>query len=213
MSKISKQPRAEQWADQIRTQLGKSVESIIAVGRLLTKAKADLVHGEWGRMFNDELIPFGPNTAQRLMAIAANPELSNTAHAPFLPPSWTSLYELTKVEPERLHGAFKDRIITPDMKRSDVAALLAPKATAVRAAEAIIDAEVTDRSTVVTVGHCPISEQQDGEALSDAETFEAVEGLIVSTFEVLDENQRDPFLKRLRQLIDRLGLKLQEQPL
>jgi hypothetical protein len=124
--KLTKLPRAEQWAERICTQLGKSVESIIEAGRLLVKAKADLAHGEWSRMFADELLPFSQNTAQRLMKIAEHPQLSNTAHVQYLPPSWGTLYELTKAEPKRLTAAFKDGIITPDMKRRDVKALRPP---------------------------------------------------------------------------------------
>jgi len=120
VSKLRRLPRAEQWADRICTQLGKSVESIIDVGRLLVKAKADLVHGEWLRMFNDSLVPFTISTAQRLMKIAAHPQLSNTAHVQHLPPSWGTLYELTKVEPTRLKNAFRDGVITPDMPRKAV---------------------------------------------------------------------------------------------
>ncbi len=125
--KLSRLPRAEQWATRICTQLGKSVEAIIEVGRLLVKAKADLEHGEWGRLFEDELLPFGQGSAERLMKIAEHPQLSNSANSPILPPSWTSLYELTKVEPKRLSAAFKDGIIVPDMKGRDVKALMPPK--------------------------------------------------------------------------------------
>ena len=91
--KLARVPRAEQWADRICTQLGKSVEAIIEVGRLLVKAKADLAHGEWGRLFEDDLVPFGQRTADRLMAIARHPVLSNSTHVSNLPPSWGTLYE------------------------------------------------------------------------------------------------------------------------
>lgn len=197
MGKLSK-PRAEKWAGEIRTQLGKSVESIIAVGQLLTKAKAELVHGEWGRMFEDQLVPFNARTAQRLMAIAANPELSNATHASFLPPSWTSLYELTKVEPDTLHNALRDRVITPDMKRSDVAALLPAKTRAERPApaETVIDAQ-------------PVQVAEP----SDDDIFETVQDLVVATFDTIPDDKRPPFLERLQRLIARLGLKLEAQTL
>jgi len=143
---LTKLPRAEQWADRICTQLGKSVEAIIEVGRLLVKAKADLAHGEWGRLFQDELVPFTINTAQRLMVISQHPTLSNTAHAQYLPPSWTSLYELTKVEPKRLTAAFKDGIITPDMKRRDVTALLPPKRKRPATSRRTEDPDTLDRT-------------------------------------------------------------------
>jgi Protein of unknown function (DUF3102) len=122
--KLTKLPRAEQWADRICGQIGKTVESIIEVGRLLVKAKKDLPHGEWGRMFDEQLVTFGVRTAERLMTIAKHPVLSNTTHASYLPPSWTTIYDLTKVEPKRLNAAFKDGLIVPDMPRKAVKALL-----------------------------------------------------------------------------------------
>jgi len=60
------------------------------------------------------------------MAIAKHPVLSKSAHGPTLPPSWRSLYELTKVEPKRLTAAFKDGEITPDMSRKALTDLLPP---------------------------------------------------------------------------------------
>ena len=121
---IEKTSHTKQWADRIRTQLGKSVESILEVGRLLIKAKADLPHGEWGRMFEDGLVPFSQQTANKLMTIAEHPLLSNHAHGRDLPPSWTTLYELTKVPERALKNALKDGAITADMPRKDVAALM-----------------------------------------------------------------------------------------
>jgi hypothetical protein len=122
--KLARQPRAEQWADRICMQLGKSVEAIIDVGRLLVKAKGDLAHGEWVRMFENELVPFNRQTAFKLIAIAEHSVISNVSHGKHLPPAWTTLYELTRVEPKRLTAAFKNGSITPDMKRSDVQALM-----------------------------------------------------------------------------------------
>ena len=117
-------PRAEQWAGQICAQLSKSAEAIIDTGRLLVKAKVDLPHGEWGRMFNDGLVPFSIRSAQMLMAIAEHPAISNTNHGSYLPPSWGTLYELTKVPDRALANAFRDGLITPGMARREVKALL-----------------------------------------------------------------------------------------
>ena len=44
---LVRMPRADEWADRICRQLGKSVEAIIEVGRLLVAAKAKLPHGEF----------------------------------------------------------------------------------------------------------------------------------------------------------------------
>jgi hypothetical protein len=128
-----KRHQAEEWADQITVQLGRTVESIIEVGRLLIASKKGLPHGEFGRMFTDNLVPFGQRTADRLMAIAANPVLSNSTHGSNLPPSWRTLYELTKVDQPKLKAALKDGLITPDLKRRDLVALLPPSQSVKRA--------------------------------------------------------------------------------
>lgn len=125
MSKgLSKMPRAEQMASEICAQLGKSVEAIIQTGRLLLKAKEILAHGEWCRMFDERLVPFGVRSAQRLMKIASHPQLSNATHVSYLPPSWGTLYELTKADDLRLKNALHDGLITPDMSRKAVQELV-----------------------------------------------------------------------------------------
>jgi hypothetical protein len=70
-----------------------------------------------------------PSMARRLMMIAAHPVISNRAHVHVLPPAWGTLYELTKTDTTKLKNALKDGIISPDMKRRDIAALL-PRGTA-----------------------------------------------------------------------------------
>lgn len=46
-------------------------------------------------------LPFGESTAEKLMKIASHPLLSKSEHVPILPPAWGTLYELTKLPPER----------------------------------------------------------------------------------------------------------------
>jgi hypothetical protein len=46
-------------------------------------------------------LPFGRNAAHRYKSIAEHEILSNMAHAPLLPPSWMTLYELTKINAVR----------------------------------------------------------------------------------------------------------------
>jgi hypothetical protein len=70
-------------------------------------------------LFDDKLVPFSQGTAERLMAIAKHPVLSNSAHAPTLPTSWTTLYELTKADRSKLKDAIKDGSITPDREDRD----------------------------------------------------------------------------------------------
>lgn len=88
------------WAERIGGALGKSVEAIVEAGALLTEAKADLDHGDFLEMLRGDL-HLGHRMAQKLMAIAAHPLISNASISTHLPASWTTLYELTRwKEPE-----------------------------------------------------------------------------------------------------------------
>jgi hypothetical protein len=89
------------WAARISAAWQHSVDSIIETGRLLLAAKADpaMQHGEWGTMVESDL-PFNRHTAHKLMQIASDKRLTNVSHGKHLPPSWTTLYELTKLDDE-----------------------------------------------------------------------------------------------------------------
>lgn len=108
------------WAEAIGGSWRKSVEAIFETGRLIAEAKAALPHGEFGQMIESEL-PFGPSTARRLMMIAADPKLANPAHVHVLPPSWGTLYELTKLDEQTFERRMSEGTIRPDMQRRDVA--------------------------------------------------------------------------------------------
>jgi hypothetical protein len=117
----------KQWADRINTAWQKSVEGIIDAGRLLIEAKEDLSHGSFESMVQLSL-NFGPRTAQRLMAVAGNPILSNPTHGSHLPPSWRTLSELTRIDKKLGEGTLAkwlgDGTVTPKTERKDIAALL-----------------------------------------------------------------------------------------
>jgi hypothetical protein len=110
---------ASAWAACISACWRASVEAILEVGRLLTAAKGDLPHGEFGAMC-DKHLPFTASTAQRLMAIARDPKLSNAAHVQHLPPSWGTLYELTKLDDAGFKAGIENGSIRPDMDRRAV---------------------------------------------------------------------------------------------
>lgn len=121
---LARIPKAEQWAKRIIVQHRETAESMIETGRLLLQAKKELGHGEWGRMFEERLIPFRQRWAEMFMAVASNRLLSNSHDRANLPPALGTLYDLTRADQEKLKNALKDGIITPDMKRSDIKALM-----------------------------------------------------------------------------------------
>jgi hypothetical protein len=110
---------ADDFAERITSAWQKAVASIIETGRLLIEAKNALDHGEFGKMIEDKL-PFGWRTAQRLMEIAEHPILSKATHVSHLPPSWGTLYELTKLPERELTDMLADGRINCETERKEV---------------------------------------------------------------------------------------------
>lgn len=97
----------------------RGAEAVIEAGRLLAEAKAAFGDDEFENMVRDGL-PFGKRTAERLMAIAADERISGSAtRVSLLPPSWGTMYELTKLDDADLHKHFDDGTINPDMERAE----------------------------------------------------------------------------------------------
>lgn len=109
----------EAWALRINAAWRRSLESIIETGRLLMDAKAQLKHGHWQNLIDSQL-DFSADTAQRLMAIARDQRLTNPAHGRFLPRSYRTLHELTKLSDEEFDRGVQEQIIRPDMERKEV---------------------------------------------------------------------------------------------
>jgi N6-adenosine-specific RNA methylase IME4 len=106
------------WTERIHGVWQQSVAAIIETGRLLAEAKASLPHGEFGKMITGEL-PFSARTAQRLMSIAADERLRHSVS--HLPPVWSTLFELTRLDDEQFGARLSDGTINPDMNRRDIA--------------------------------------------------------------------------------------------
>lgn len=140
------------WASFIAAKAESAVASIIDCGRALIAAKVELGVGDWGRMFaeSDEPVahplPFSIRSAQMYVAVAGSMVLSNTNHGSLLPPSWRSLYELTKMPEDRLEEALASGDITPDMTREQVRRLVNPttadRPVRQRAPDPVSDAEL-----------------------------------------------------------------------
>ena len=111
----------------------KSRAAVFEAGRWLIDAKADLEHGEFEEMIENDL-PFSRGTAERLMLVASDRRLRKAAHGPHLPTSWRTLYEITKLSDKQLERGIKKKIIRPDMERKDVEKLR-PKPSKRRASD------------------------------------------------------------------------------
>lgn len=105
----------EVWQD-------KQLEAVFQTGNYLETAKAELVHGEWTAMVNNDL-PFGRQQAFMLITVATDDRIRDVKHALHLPTHLTTLYELTKVDDETFAAAIADGRINPRMERKDALAL------------------------------------------------------------------------------------------
>lgn len=115
------------WCERIRARWQDTVAAIFEVGQMLTQAKLEVGHGAWGFMFsaeNPNRLPFGQNTANKIMAVARNTVLANSEHVKNLPPSWGTLYELSRIPEPELIEAFESGAIRPDMERQHVKQML-----------------------------------------------------------------------------------------
>lgn len=111
----------EDWASRIRPHLQAAVENIISAGTELLAAKDALPHGAFGQVV--ESLGLTRRTAQRFMAIARHPVLSNATHESHLPMAWTTLFELSKVDPEILETGLEAGTITPQTSRAEATEL------------------------------------------------------------------------------------------
>ena len=109
----------EYWALRINATYRKSIEAVIEAGRLLIDAKSRLKHGQWETLISTQL-DFSADTAQRLMAIARDDRLSNTANLRFLPRQSSTLHALTRLSNDEFGRGIAEGIIHPDMVAKDI---------------------------------------------------------------------------------------------
>jgi hypothetical protein len=127
----------QEHASLITAAWNKTLEGILETGSRLIEAKKNLDHGEFEMMIEHEL-PFKPSTARKLMDIARQKVLANRSHANVLPRAWTTLYELSKLTPQKLEEYIEAGLVNSDMERKEAGALLRTKS------RATVDAEHDD---------------------------------------------------------------------
>lgn len=109
----------DEWAAEISGEWRKSVEGVLATGRLIVSALESLPHGSKAELYSR--LPFSERMAQMLTKVASDTRISNPKHASLLPSSWTTLHELASLDDykwEQLESAGK---ITPELERKDIA--------------------------------------------------------------------------------------------
>lgn len=87
-------------------------DAAIRIGMELIAAKRD--HPGWFLRWVDESLPFGPDKAERLMAVARAFGAVDPAVMAALPRPWTALFELSRLAPEQLAQVIESGEIAPD---------------------------------------------------------------------------------------------------
>jgi hypothetical protein len=100
----------------------KTVEGIIKSGQILKQAQALLPYGHFSSLAEE--FDMDRSVVTRLKKIAATPSLS--AHAHKLPPSWYTLYLLTRLKPEKLQAGIETGKVNKAITRADVMKMLPP---------------------------------------------------------------------------------------
>jgi hypothetical protein len=129
---IDKYQDVKGHGNKIKASWQKAVIGIIETGQLLIEAKAALPHGRFTKLFDKEIgdLPFGKETAQRLMKVARNKVLTNAAYTPFLPACWYTLSTLSRAPDEQLERWILDGSVHPELRQLDAIKLVNPSKTA-----------------------------------------------------------------------------------
>ncbi|MGI9382641.1 MAG: hypothetical protein ACR2PO_05765 [Methyloligellaceae bacterium] len=215
------------WAREIAALWEKSKGAVIETGHALIRAKAALKPGIFLEMIEQDL-PFSTRSAQRFMKIASDPRLSDPAHAQFLPPAWTALYELIKLSDEEFAQALNSGHINPNMTRNDVVKLRGglwggptgadsdPRATRVPPQE---DATLLPASTAAAAAEAahflyhdllatPGGDQKARAAMKLHTLLElelAIDDITEDIFEPMTREERSRIERRIRHLVAQLG--------
>ena len=164
------------WAKPNSAAWNRTVKGVFDVGRLLLKAEAALRRDDFSELTRAPgepgKLPFGYETARRLMTIAEDKRLARIlAHGSkmrppaMLPPHWRTLYELTRLSTEQLTRALKDGRITAEMHRYEVDhirdgyfddATASPESKPSPPSSTLISVKVRDATRRISVPYDPV---------------------------------------------------------
>jgi hypothetical protein len=153
-------------AGEITTAWNKSVAAFIETGLLLLKWKKKLSgSSKWLKLFDNNIgnLPFGVDTAERLMRIARNRVLTDSANWRNLPPSIRTLEVLTKAAPKKLEEWLADgKTVTADTQLKDAEKLIGKKSAKAK--------KNADETSDITESSTSDSDTATGEFTDDTST-------------------------------------------
>jgi len=136
---------SEQWAEVVRADLGMAVAGFISAGRHLDQARTALGWrrgGDGYRAWCREKVGINEDTAAMLIKISEYYQPlqdQSPTMVGLLPPSWRTLYELSKMDRPLLEAAINARHVHPELERKAAIGIVADykKAAAIEAARSV----------------------------------------------------------------------------
>jgi len=118
------------WAKRLRVPLGKSVDGIFDFGESLIQCKADVGHGSYLEVLGE--VGVEPRVAQMYTKVATNAVLSNAKFFSHLPPLYSALYVLTRLDDKTLERVLSKGMVTPSSTTKQISDLVARETATVR---------------------------------------------------------------------------------
>ena len=113
------------YANRIRAHWQRATASIMEVARLCAKANNRVSAAEKKQLV--KVLPFSGPTFSKLAQIGDDRRLHSNRLQKLLPPSYSIIYSVGQLEDDELKAAIKDGIVTPTLKRSELAEWLQSK--------------------------------------------------------------------------------------
>lgn len=110
--------KVQDYVQKISASWQNAVQSILSVASLLKDAESNLTDAEWYDLVRD--LPFNPSAADKLLAIAGDNRLNNPKNTKYLPPHWTTLYEISTLPDDAFTSGVKEGLISSKVKRTEV---------------------------------------------------------------------------------------------
>jgi hypothetical protein len=114
----------KRWIEAINEAFGFSTGWALKAGTLLTEAKAQLGHGQWGCLFGAGKLKFGQRTAEMLMEVARHPSFQKSKNFASLPKAWSALHALSKLPEDVVDQAIANGSVHSEMRLSDARRLV-----------------------------------------------------------------------------------------
>ena len=108
-------PAVKSWIEKINQAADGRVGWVMQTGQCLVKAKDELGHRRWGRLFGSGRATFGQRKAEMFMQIVRCPVLTDPRIFSNLPGGWTVLHALSTVPVEVLTQAIHNGLVSSEM--------------------------------------------------------------------------------------------------